>query len=60
MYFYYDPGRCFKYVRPVERLEGGGVRTGVRRAEQGRGAGRPGPRFFAPGRGPELFGSADV
>ena len=23
MYFYYDPGRCFKYVRPVERLEGG-------------------------------------
>lgn len=23
MYFYYAPGRCFKYVRPVERLEGG-------------------------------------
>ena len=23
MYFYHDPGRCFKYVRPVERLEGG-------------------------------------
>ena len=23
MYFYYDPGRCFKYVRPVQRLEGG-------------------------------------
>lgn len=23
MYFYYDPGRCFKYARPVERLEGG-------------------------------------
>lgn len=23
MYFYYDPERYFKYVRPVERLEGG-------------------------------------
>lgn len=53
-YFYYDPGRCFKYARPVERLEGGASDRGE---ESGTGTGgrETGPPFFCPRQGDRNF-----